>query len=985
MPAKARKDKPLANNPIPTESQDIDRPETKVDSPTPAGPPAEAADRATDQGIHRQALFLGIALALGGVAVWILRESWAKPLLWPWLLLLAAAFAAAASLKALGPWLPGFPIAFRPSEFPPAPRRVWGTRCFTGALLVTALIVLLLWPDYRHWHGTQFLWLVALALVVAGAILIGAVGSAAQRAATAVAIWSSTVRTRGLEIAAFALIFLLAIFLRTYRLASIPPGIYVDETNAGLDALYVLEGRDVSPFATGWYGTPNGYIYYMAGIFGLLGANWTSLKLVSLLPAILTIPAVYLLGRMLFGNMAGLIAMLLMAVSRWHLSLSRWGWNETAPPFFQVLAVFFLIRGLRDRRALDYALSGLLSGLSVYTYLSARLAALTIVLYVLFWFLSDPAGLRASLARSGLGILIMAGAAVVAIAPLGVTYARDPFSFGNRVSEISIFRDVKDQGSYAPLFQNLEDVLKFFHQTGDLQGKHNLPGEPMTDPFTGLLFAIGFASALLGLRDQRRVLLLMWLVIGMAGSYLSSHHESPQSYRSLTALPAVVLLAADALDRIGRTLLRYLRTLPFFGQRVAFPSLATGAFLLLFLSGATLWESNVYFGRQANSIPVASGFNPTENGVARETISALGAGKTVYLSPGLSEFSPLRFLLYGVVKAQTGQNTLDIRPYQLIRPGVDLPLPVNGHDALLLLDSTYWALRDYFSSFYPKARMDLIQMPDGSPLYMRIQLANADLAALQGLTETSTLADGSTPQRVVTQISADEGQAQPSAVTWEGGIRLDDGGEYDLQGENGLQVMIDGKPWPGPHYLGGGLYRLKASWAPGAGGKPALIWKTPGRPPEPIPPQVLFHFATAAQGLLGSYYNNTNWEGAPQYQQITPFLLLAWPDKPPVPTTGAFSARFQGALRITDPGSYGLRIEADDGARLTLDGKVLGEGLVPNQPNSFELTVPLTPGDHPITVDYVQFGGGSALRFLWRFGSEPWTPVPPAALVPAAP
>ena len=139
------------------------------------------------------------------------------------------------------------------------------------------------------------------------------------------------------------------------------------------------------------------------------------------------------------------------------------------------------------------------------------------------------------------------------------------------MSEISIFRDVNDQHSLAPLLENIGDILKFFHQTGDLQGKHNLPGEPMADPFTGLFFAIGVAYAILAWRDQRRVLLLLWLVLGLAGSYLSSHHELPQSYRALTALPAVVLLAADVLDQIARAAYKWLRE-----QRFALtcPSLA---------------------------------------------------------------------------------------------------------------------------------------------------------------------------------------------------------------------------------------------------------------------------------------------------------------------------------------------------------------------------------------------------------------------------
>ncbi len=67
------------------------------------------------------------------------------------------------------------------------------------------------------------------------------------------------------------------------------------------------------------------------------------------------------------------------------------------------------------------------------------------------------------------------------------------------------------------------------------------------------------------------------------------------------------------------------------------------------------------------------------------------------------------------------------------------------------------------------------------------------------------------------------------------------------------------------------------------------------------------------------------------------------------------------------------------------DQGVLGEGMVTDQPNTFEVTVPLIKGSHPIRIDYFQQGGGSALRVFWRYGDEPFTPIPPSALIPAQP
>lgn len=936
----------------------------------------------TDTRTLRYLVWLSSALVVGAIGVWQLRQAWAQNEVWTWLLVLLGMFAAAHSLRQLELWLPGEPVFPRLATYPARARRQFGAFLIGTAIVLAIYVIVRLVPDPTKWQGTLGYWCIALSLLLIGAWLVGAAGRAAPRAATELSLWTDTSRTRWLEAAAFLFILALAIFLRTYRLDTIPPGIYVDETNGALDALYILEGRAASPFGTGWYQTPNGYIYYMAAIFSWLGANWTSLKLVSLIPAILTIPAVYLLARLLFGPLTGLAAMLLMAVNRWHLSMSRWGWNETAPPLFQVLAFYFLIRGLRERRALDYALSGLLSGLVVYTYLSSRLAVATIVLYIVYWFWSDPAGWRVALRKSGIGILIALAAFFVVIAPLGVTYATSPFLFNNRVSEISVLNDIRAQGDLTPLIQNIGDVLKFFHQTGDHQGKHNLPDEPMADPITGLLFAIGVAYAILGWRDQRRVLLLLWLVIGLAGSYLSSHHESPQSYRALTALPAVILLAADILDRLVRVVYRALGERAF-AMNSYLPSLAAGGVALLALGGATLWESNVYFGAQATSVGVQRGFNATENGVARETIAALESGKSVYLTQRFSEYSPLRFLLYGVVKAETGKNTLVEHPYHVILPEVGLPIPDDGHDALILLESDYWNLSDYIASFYPQAKMELVKLADDSPIYMRVALTRDQIAAVQGLTERVTYADGQTVERVSSRVEFVPGEAKVQHVTWEGALRIAHGTDYEPIPGGGVQIFLDGQPWTGHQYLGQGLYTLRAEWQ--GDGEPKLEWSIAGGKPLPLPEGTLFRVTGARKGLLANFYNNQNWEGAPLFHQITPFLMFAWTDLPPIVPSGSFSARFTGALRVTEPGSYRLRVIVDDGARVTLDGKVIGEEMGAGAEHNFEMSVELDKADHPIVIDYFQEGVGSSLRVYWQKGDAPMIPIPPDALVPPSP
>jgi hypothetical protein len=172
--------------------------------------------------IRRHLITLSLAVIFGLIVVWQLRQEWAKDFRWPWLFLLVAMFLAAQALRGLELWLPGRPILPRLAAFPTPQRLLIGSNLITIALILTGVTVWRLWPDYHQWHGTPVLWLAAMVFLVAGAWVIGAVGRGSPRAATALTIWSDSARNRWLEAIAFLLIFALAIFLRTYRLDSIP-------------------------------------------------------------------------------------------------------------------------------------------------------------------------------------------------------------------------------------------------------------------------------------------------------------------------------------------------------------------------------------------------------------------------------------------------------------------------------------------------------------------------------------------------------------------------------------------------------------------------------------------------------------------------------------------------------------------------------------------------------------------------------------------
>jgi|GEM_PF-487118 len=103
------------------------------------------------------------------------------------------------------------------------------------------------------------------------------------------------------------------------------------------------------------------------------GANLTAMRVISVIFGTLTVAAVWWLGRILFDRRVALLAALLLATFPPHLHFSRLGINNAADPFFGVMALAFLARGLREGRQGDFAWAGVMLGLTQYFYEGGRL------------------------------------------------------------------------------------------------------------------------------------------------------------------------------------------------------------------------------------------------------------------------------------------------------------------------------------------------------------------------------------------------------------------------------------------------------------------------------------------------------------------------------------------------------------------------------------------------------------------------------------
>jgi hypothetical protein len=103
-------------------------------------------------------------------------------------------------------------------------------------------------------------------------------------------------------------------------------------------------------------------------------------------------------------------------------------------------------------------------------------------------------------------------------------------------------------GNLQPVLTYTVQTLGLFTFAGDPITRYNLPGRPIFDPITGLLFYFGLLISIKHWRDPRNLFALLWLPIGLLPSMLSD--SAPSFLRASVSLPVTFLFPAMALDWI---------------------------------------------------------------------------------------------------------------------------------------------------------------------------------------------------------------------------------------------------------------------------------------------------------------------------------------------------------------------------------------------------------------------------------------------------
>lgn len=372
-----------------------------------------------------------------------------------------------------------------------------------------------------------------------------------------------------------ALIFLGGLFIRAYKVGSLPGGLYPDESVNGIDALRALETNHFSLFYPNNNGREGLFINLQAVAVHFFGNTITSLRSLAVIFGSLAILGMYFLAREVWQRrLAGLISAFLVATSYWAINFSRIGFRASMVPFVLSFMLFFFARGVRRKSYWDFVWAGLFFGLGLNTYTAFR--AVPFVLFILV-----PAILIAfkkpwKTFAKFIPVFIVAG--LITGGAMLYDYAKNPDHFSSRSNNVSVFSVGSGAEVAKTLGLNIVKSVGQYNFKGDKNWRHNYSGQPLLDPVVNLAFAAS-------------VVVLVWQTYKLLRARISKKKYDAAIFRNILVLSAVfVMLLPEILTNEGIPhALRAIGTMP-------------GVFLAA--TWSVLWVYDHF--RKANSKNIAS-------------------------------------------------------------------------------------------------------------------------------------------------------------------------------------------------------------------------------------------------------------------------------------------------------------------------------------------------------------------------------------------
>lgn len=337
-------------------------------------------------------------------------------------------------------------------------------------------------------------------------------------------------------------IFVLYLTVSTYTLETLPGEWFGDISNLHGYVLDIQQGRWPVTFRQG-VGPLVHYLYIL--FIPLTGQRYIGYKMLSVLSGAFSLLGVYFFAKNAFDKRTALLTTAITAVSFWFLVWARLGNVLAILPGLVAFSFSYLFL-YRKTQKRSHLIAGLLfAGASMFVYLGGM--AVPVAFLVTFLLTQKKKNCRDT-GIAVAGILMILGLFIWVQFQDRAQLLTNQGYIGEKY--LSIFSmEWHIFLKRIPVY--IWKLMLMLHVRGDQIFRINVPGSPMLDVVSGLLFFVGVITVVL--KNKGSLIFVAPLLIVLPSIFPSLlPQQIPSSTRTFAATPFIFLIIGVGLSRLGK-------------------------------------------------------------------------------------------------------------------------------------------------------------------------------------------------------------------------------------------------------------------------------------------------------------------------------------------------------------------------------------------------------------------------------------------------
>lgn len=371
--------------------------------------------------------------------------------------------------------------------------------------------------------------------------------------------WKKLLKNRELQIKIkpwgilLVVVTLTTFYFRFYQLENVLGEMFSDHAEKLYDVYDVLTGKFPVFFVrnTG----REFFQFYWTALIAIIfktGISFMSLKIGTALAGFLTLPYIYLLGKELRNKWVGIIAFFLAGIAYWPNVISRVGLRFPFYPLFVAPTLYYLIRGIRQKRRNDFVYAGIALGLGLHGYSSIRfLPVVVVIAMILFLVHRHSKGIRVNTINAFITLVI--GSFILFLPLFKFTLVNpDIVTYRSLTRITSTEKEISEPVGKIFIDNFWKANTMFFYSNGGTW-VHSIPNRPALDIISAGLYFIGMMIIVIQyfkFRNWEDIFLILAVPLLLMPSMLSIAFpdENPSLNRTGGAYVIVFIIAAIGLE-----------------------------------------------------------------------------------------------------------------------------------------------------------------------------------------------------------------------------------------------------------------------------------------------------------------------------------------------------------------------------------------------------------------------------------------------------